>query len=58
MQEFEDQILQITLIPSTNAVFDVAVSGQLVFSKTRLGRYPKPGEIVQLVGDRIRGATS
>jgi selenoprotein W-related protein len=53
--EFEEQIQQITLIPSTNGVFEVRVGGNLVFSKTRLGRFPQPGELVRKVGEQIRG---
>jgi selT/selW/selH-like putative selenoprotein len=33
------------LIRGTNGVFDVAVDGQLVFSKHQLRRFPEDGEV-------------
>jgi selenoprotein W-related protein len=55
LTEYEQDIGQITLIPSTNGVFEVRVDGALVFSKTRLGRFPQPGELVRVVAEKIRG---
>jgi len=57
LTDYEEEIRQITLIPSINGVFEVSVDGALVFSKTRLGRYPQPGELARIVRDRIRGDT-
>jgi len=54
LTEYEEDIGQITLVPSTNGVFEVRVDGALVFSKTRLGRFPQPGELVRVVGEKIR----
>ena len=52
--EYEDQIEKITLIPSGDSVFEVAVNGSLVFSKMRLGRHPEDGEVIQKVGEKLR----
>jgi selenoprotein W-related protein len=58
LSALEDQISAITLIPSWDGVFEVAVDGKLVFSKTRLGRHAQPGELVRLVSERLRSAAS
>jgi len=33
-------------------VFEVAADGKTIFSKRKLGRFPEPGEIVDLVRAR------
>jgi selenoprotein W-related protein len=53
---FEDQLAQVTLIPSWNGVFEVVLNGTLVFSKTRLGRHAQAGELVRIVAERLRPA--
>lgn len=37
------------LIPSSGGVFDVAVNGNVVFSKKAAGRHARPGEVVNLI---------
>lgn len=51
---YEDRITGITLIPSWNGVFEVVMDGTLIFSKTRLGRHAHTGELVKLVGERLK----
>jgi selenoprotein W-related protein len=53
---YEDRIAQITLIPSWNGVFEVVMDGTLVFSKTRLGRHAQAGELVKIVGERLKSS--
>jgi selenoprotein W-related protein len=53
---YEDRISQITLIPSWNGVFEVVMDGKLIFSKTRLGRHARSGELVKIVGERLHAA--
>jgi selenoprotein W-related protein len=53
--DYEDQIEQVTLIPSGDSVFEVAVNGSLVFSKARSGRHPEDGEVVRKVGEKLNG---
>lgn len=43
----------IELLPSSKGRFEVTVDGELVFSKTALGRHAKPGEVVGLLRDRM-----
>ena len=33
------------LVPGRNGIFDVIVDGELVFSKSKRGQFPEPGEI-------------
>jgi len=33
------------LVPGRNGIFDVIVDGKLVFSKSKAGQFPEPGEI-------------
>jgi selenoprotein W-related protein len=40
------------LVASGGGVFEVTVDNDLVFSKRKLGRFPDPGEIVNLVRTR------
>lgn len=37
------------LIQSDGGVFDVTVDGTLVYSKSKTGRFPDPGEVVGLI---------
>lgn len=38
--------VEIEMIPSGGGVFEVVADGQLIHSKKRTGRFPKPGEIL------------
>jgi selT/selW/selH-like putative selenoprotein len=42
----------VKLVKSAGGAFEVSVDGQLVFSKLRLGRHAKPGEIIGLMRKR------
>ncbi len=39
----------VELVPGANGIFDVHVDGELVFTKSMLGRYPQPDEVVPLL---------
>ncbi len=43
-------------MPGTGGIFDVHVDGELVFTKSMLGRYPDPGDVLPLVGAAIGDA--
>jgi selenoprotein W-related protein len=38
-----------TLLPGGGGVFDVFAGGKLIFSKKSVGRFPEPGEVVQML---------
>jgi len=39
----------VELFASGRGVYEVVVDGKLIFSKKKLGRFPKAGEIVQII---------
>jgi len=41
------------LIEGDRGIFDVAVDGEVIFSKHRSGRFPAHSEIVELLRDRM-----
>jgi predicted Rdx family selenoprotein len=43
----------VELIPSSGGRFEVTLDGELIFSKAKLRRHAKPGEIAGLVRDRV-----
>lgn len=51
--DLEERIEKLTLLPSSGGVFEVAVNGELVFSKYRLGRYAEEGEVVRKVTEKL-----
>jgi selenoprotein W-related protein len=55
LNEFEPDIEQITLIPSSDGRFEVEVDGALVYSKMETGRHASPGEVVGLVRTKLKG---
>jgi selT/selW/selH-like putative selenoprotein len=44
---------QVRLVQSSGGVFEVAVDGQLVFSKKATRRHAAPGEVLQAI-ERLR----
>ena len=45
----------VEVVPGAGGIFDVHVDGDLVFTKSMLGRYPDPDDVVPLIRDRLRG---
>jgi len=45
--KFESSIESITLIPGGGGVFEVAVNGDLIFSKKALGRHAEVDEVLK-----------
>jgi selenoprotein W-related protein len=52
-REIEVYVRSWTLIPGTGGKFEVTVNGELVFSKMALGRHANPGEVRQLVLEKL-----
>jgi len=42
----------VELIASSGGVYEVAIDGEKVFSKSQLRRFPQEGEIVEIVRKR------
>lgn len=49
LKEHKDGISSLTLIPSSDGVFEVKLNDKLIFSKKSLGRFPEMGEVEKLV---------
>jgi predicted Rdx family selenoprotein len=49
LEEHEDDLSAIEVVPGANGIFDVHVDETLVFTKSMLGRYPEPDEVIPLV---------
>lgn len=50
---FEQELGEVVLIPGRDAVFEVRLDGELLFSRSQQGRFPELKELKQLVRDRI-----
>ncbi len=55
LRNFENEIAELTVVPAAGGVFEVDVNGELLFSKTALGRHAEPGEIVRLLREHVQG---
>jgi selT/selW/selH-like putative selenoprotein len=49
LEEHEDDLAAIEVVTGANGIFDVHVDGELVFTKSMLGRYPEPDDVMPLV---------
>ena len=49
LQEFENRIADLEIVPGTGGIFDVHVDGELVFTKKMIGRYPDPEDVLPLL---------
>jgi selenoprotein W-related protein len=56
LEEWEDAVGVVEVVPGANGIFDVHVNGELVFTKAMLGRYPQPDEVVPLLRERLAAA--
>ena len=56
LEEWEDVVSVLEVVPGADGIFDVHVNGELVFTKSMLGRYPQPDEVVPLVRKRLPAA--
>jgi selenoprotein W-related protein len=44
--------VEVEMIPSGGGVFEVTVEGELVHSKKKMGRFPEPREILEVLRGR------
>lgn len=54
LDQFESNIEQIKLIPSSGGRYEITVNGELLYSKLSTYRHANPGEVEQLVQKFIR----
>lgn len=50
---FEEELAEVALRPGTGGIFEILVNGQLIWSRTELGRFPDIKELKQLVRDHV-----
>ncbi|MDX1437106.1 MAG: Rdx family protein [Anaerolineales bacterium] len=53
LKEFEPEIETLTLVPSDGGRFEVALEGDLVYSKLETRRHAEPGEVVGLIHKKL-----
>jgi selT/selW/selH-like putative selenoprotein len=46
-------MIEVSLRSGTRGRFEVTLDDQLIFSKAKLGRFPKPGEIRELAQPKL-----
>ena len=47
----------VEIVPGSGGVFDVHVDGERLFTKSILGRYPDPEDVLPLLRERIGSET-
>ena len=50
---FDTDLGEVALVPGKGGIFEVRVSGDLIWSKKDQGRFPDSKELKQLVRDRV-----
>ncbi len=50
---FSDDLGEVALVPGRGGILEVRLDGELLFSRSREGRFPEAKELKQLVRDRI-----
>jgi selenoprotein W-related protein len=57
LHDYQHVIEDFRVVTGSKGVFDVVVDGHVLFSKQRVGRHAKPGEVLtlfrQLVGSEV-----
>ena len=53
LEEWEQAIDAIEVVPGTGGIFDVHLDGELLFTKAMLGRYPEPEDVLPLLREQI-----
>jgi len=53
LEEWEARIGLLEVIPGKGGIFDVHVDGELVFTKSMIGRYPQPDDVVPLMREHL-----
>ncbi len=56
LEEWEESgVAGVEVVPGANGIFDVHVDGELVFTKSMLGRYPDPDDVLPLIRAALGG---
>ena len=53
LEEWAGVIDVLEIVPGKGGIFDVHLDGELVFTKSMIGRYPQPSDVVPLLRERL-----
>ena len=53
LQDFEPQIAELVLVPSSGGVFEVELDGELIFSKKAIARHAHASEVTDILRKRL-----
>ncbi len=53
LEELAADVGAVELVPGRGGIFDVHVGDELVFTKSMLGRYPEPEDVLPLLRSRL-----
>ena len=53
LEEWEDTVAAVEVVTGVDGIFDVHVDDELVFTKSMLGRYPQPDDVVPLLREKL-----
>ena len=53
LQEWEDSVGAVEIVTGVGGIFDVNVDDELVFTKSMLGRYPDPDDVLPLLRAKL-----
>ena len=53
LHDYQHVIGELTFVTGSSGVFDVAVDGELLYSKKSTGRHAEPGEVLALFRERV-----
>lgn len=53
LEELEHEIGSIEVVTGSGGIFDVHLDGELVFTKSMLGHYPEPDDVMPLLRERL-----
>jgi selenoprotein W-related protein len=55
LEEWEDSVGVVEVVTGADGIFDVHVDGELLFTKSMLGRYPDPEDVMPLLEEKLGG---
>lgn len=53
LEAWEGELASLEIVPGDGGIFDVQVDGELVFTKSMLGRYPEPDDVLPLLRPKL-----
>jgi predicted Rdx family selenoprotein len=53
LEEWEGTVAAVEVVTGVDGIFDVKVDDELVFTKSMLGRYPQPDDVVPLLREKL-----